>query len=61
MGGKTWSTEEERLFWKEIIPQSPAAVKQSERRETWDNCARIMQREMGELRRRVYTRTMLCE
>lgn len=60
MGGKTWSAEEERYFWLEIIPQSPSAVRLKDRLQTWDACAGLMQRAMGEPRRRDYTKTMLC-
>jgi hypothetical protein len=60
MGGKTWSMEEERFFWQVIVPQSPQAVAESDRRQSWESCAAIMQREMGKKRLRDYTRTMLC-
>jgi hypothetical protein len=60
MGGKTWSMEEERFFWQVIVPQSPQAVAESDRRHSWESCAAIMQREMGKQRLRDYTRTMLC-
>lgn len=60
MGGKTWSRQEERFFWKTIIPQSPKAVKPADRIHDWEVCAEIMQREMGVNARRKYSKLMLC-
>lgn len=60
MGGKTWSKLEERFFWKTIVPQSPKAVKPSDRIHDWKACAEIMQREMGVNARRKYSKLMLC-
>ncbi|EGR49485.1 uncharacterized protein TRIREDRAFT_106219 [Trichoderma reesei QM6a] len=61
MGGKTWSKQEERFFWKTIVPQSPKAVKPSDRVHDWKACAEIMQREMGTNARRKYSKLMLFE
>ncbi|KAK1253500.1 hypothetical protein MKX07_001577 [Trichoderma sp. CBMAI-0711] len=60
MGGKTWSKQEERFFWKTIVPQSPKAVKPSDRVHDWKACAEIMQRELGTNARRKYSKLMLC-
>ncbi|KAL7937106.1 hypothetical protein V8C35DRAFT_215735 [Trichoderma chlorosporum] len=61
MGGKTWSKQEERFFWKTIVPQSPKAVKPSDRIHDWKNCAEIMQQAMGANARRKYSKLMLFE
>src|SRR5687768_9639723 len=61
MGGKTWSFEEERFFWHEIVPQSPKAVNPVNRILDWELCARQMQAAMGSQARRRYTKLMLCE
>lgn len=61
MGGKTWSFDEERFFWHEVIPQSPKGVNPVDRTMDWDACARRMQSEMGEKARRRYTKLMLCK
>lgn len=61
MGGKTWSRQEERFFWKTIVPQSPKAVKPADRIHDWKACAEIMQREMGVNARRKYSKLMLFE
>ncbi|PNP39379.1 hypothetical protein TGAMA5MH_08798 [Trichoderma gamsii] len=60
MGGKTWSRQEERFFWRTIVPQSPKAVKPSDRVHDWKVCAEIMQQEMGANARRKYSKLMLC-
>ncbi|PTB42159.1 uncharacterized protein TrAFT101_008740 [Trichoderma asperellum] len=61
MGGKTWSRQEERFFWRTIVPQSPKAVKPSDRVHDWKVCAEIMQQEMGVNARRKYSKLMLFE
>lgn len=61
MGGKTWSFDEEKFFWHEIIPQSPKGVNPVDRIMDWEACARRMQASMGENARRKYTKLMLCE
>ncbi|GKT40886.1 uncharacterized protein ColSpa_01067 [Colletotrichum spaethianum] len=56
MGGKVWSAEEERVFWRVIVPQSqkrigtgPAEIK------NWEELARLMQSIMGTEAKRTYT------
>ncbi|KAM0258803.1 hypothetical protein ACHAQJ_003645 [Trichoderma viride] len=61
MGGKTWSKQEERFFWRTIVPQSPKAVKPSDRVHDWRVCAEIMQQKMGVNARRKYSKLMLFE
>jgi hypothetical protein len=61
MGGKTWSFEEERFFWNDLIPQSPKGVVAVKRILDWEMCARRMQAAMGAQARRRYTKLMLCE
>ncbi|KAM0518421.1 hypothetical protein ACHAPE_004184 [Trichoderma viride] len=61
MGGKTWSRQEERFFWRTIVPRSPKAVKPSDRVHDWKVCAEIMQQEMGANARRKYSKLMLFE
>jgi hypothetical protein len=60
MGGKTWSFEEERFFWNDLIPQSPKGVNPAKRILDWEMCARRMQAAMGAQARRRYTKLMLC-
>jgi hypothetical protein len=60
MGGKTWSLEEEKTFWRFIVPQSPKAAKRCDRLKDWDQCASIMQWKTGKNARRTYTKLMLC-
>ncbi|KAK0383538.1 hypothetical protein NLU13_9449 [Sarocladium strictum] len=61
MGGKTWSFEEERFFWREIVPLSPKGANPLDRTLDWDMCARRMQHAMGPQARRKYTKLMLFE
>ncbi|UPK93897.1 hypothetical protein LCI18_004832 [Fusarium solani-melongenae] len=61
MGGKVWSTEEERVFWEVVIPVSPHAADPAKRLLTWPQCAELMTREVGANARREYTNTMLYE
>lgn len=61
MGGKTWSREEEQLFWQVIVPRSPKGVNPAGRISDWEECAKIMQRTMGQRARRNYTKLMLCK
>ncbi|KAI9149364.1 Mitochondrial import inner membrane translocase subunit tim22 [Paramyrothecium foliicola] len=61
MGGKTWSKEEETYFWHVIIPQSPKAIKESDRAYSWTKCAEIMQEAMSHNPRRRFTYLMLSE
>lgn len=60
MGGKTWSLQEETLFWRVVVPRSPKAVRAADRVNDWETCVSIMQRGMGQEARRVYTPVMLC-
>ncbi|KAK5993590.1 hypothetical protein PT974_07024 [Cladobotryum mycophilum] len=61
MGGKTWSREEEHMFWRVVVPQSPKAVNPSDRLINWETCAQTMQEKMGKGARRRYTKLMLFE
>ncbi|KAJ3458316.1 hypothetical protein FSOLCH5_010219 [Fusarium solani] len=61
MGGKVWSTEEERVFWEIVVPVSPHAANPVKRLLTWPQCAELMTREVGANARREYTNTMLYE
>ena len=60
MGGKVWSSEEEKNFWETIIPQSPIAPNPEDEKLSWDECAKLMQRTTGGDARREYTGSMLC-
>ncbi|WQF79620.1 hypothetical protein CDEST_04634 [Colletotrichum destructivum] len=62
MGGKVWSVDEERVFWRVIVPQSqkrigngPAHVK------NWEQLAPLMQSIMGIKAKRTYTHLGLFE
>ncbi|TKW50388.1 hypothetical protein CTA1_11582 [Colletotrichum tanaceti] len=62
MGGKVWSVDEERVFWRVIVPQSqkrigtgPAHVK------NWEQLAPLMQSIMGLKAKRKYTHLGLFE
>ncbi|KOS19577.1 hypothetical protein ESCO_000662 [Escovopsis weberi] len=59
MGGKTWSIDEEHLFWHVIVPRSPKAVDPASRALSWEACAHEMQQLMGDEARRRYTKLML--
>ncbi|KAI8714545.1 hypothetical protein NCS52_01174400 [Fusarium sp. LHS14.1] len=61
MGGKVWSTEEERVFWEVVVPVSPHAANHAKRLLTWPQCAELMTQKMGANARREYTNTMLYE
>ncbi|KAJ4255469.1 hypothetical protein NW762_009464 [Fusarium torreyae] len=61
MGGKVWSTEEERVFWEVVIPCSPAAANPSDQRLSWKQCVDLMVEKIGDNARREYTSTMLYE
>ena len=61
MGGKTWSKEEERLFWEVIVPRSPVAAYPDPKNSlNWAQLAEWMNELAGDKRRREYTHTMLC-
>ncbi|KDN65084.1 hypothetical protein CSUB01_04959 [Colletotrichum sublineola] len=62
MGGKVWSVNEERVFWRIIVPQSqkrigtgPAPTK------TWEELALLMQSLMGVDSKRTYSHLSLFE
>lgn len=57
MPGKAWSKEEERVFWRFIVPLSAKGVGGSPR--SWEELAVIMQREMGPNAKRQYTHLSL--
>ncbi|ETS79786.1 hypothetical protein PFICI_09639 [Pestalotiopsis fici W106-1] len=71
MGGKLWSDQEERYFWRVTMPQSvkrinPPADQQSEAQQdvvekSWADLATEMGTAMGDDARRQYTGTMLFE
>ncbi|KAF5026523.1 hypothetical protein F66182_1383 [Fusarium sp. NRRL 66182] len=61
MGGKVWSTEEERIFWEVVIPRSPAAANPVDQALTWKQCVDLMIENIGDSARREYTSTMLYE
>ncbi|RSL69413.1 hypothetical protein CEP54_002267 [Fusarium duplospermum] len=61
MGGKVWSTEEERVFWEVVVPVSPNAANPAKRILSWVECVDLMKREIGANARREYTHTMLYE
>ena len=64
MGGKTWSLEEEKLFWIQMIPQSCKRlgedIEKNEERP-WEWIAQEMQMRMGPNARRKYTYLCICE
>ncbi|RCI17127.1 hypothetical protein L249_2109 [Ophiocordyceps polyrhachis-furcata BCC 54312] len=64
MGGKTWSRDEELLFWRIIVPVSPKAAVDTGLRHTWAECATKMKLHfegLGKRPRRKYTKLMLFE
>ncbi|KAF4963276.1 hypothetical protein FSARC_8678, partial [Fusarium sarcochroum] len=61
MGGKVWSTEEERVFWEVVIPCSPAAANPAGQTLSWKQCVDLMVEKIGDNARREYTSTMLYE
>ncbi|KAJ3521120.1 hypothetical protein NM208_g13439 [Fusarium decemcellulare] len=61
MGGKVWSTEEERIFWEVVIPRSPNAANPADRTLSWKECVDLMNESIGLGARREYTSTMLYE
>ncbi|KAL0779789.1 hypothetical protein CaCOL14_004273 [Colletotrichum acutatum] len=60
MPGKAWSKEEERVFWRSIVPLSAKGVGSGSSR-SWEELAVIMQREMGPNAKRQYTQLSLVE
>ncbi len=64
MGGKTWSREEEEVFWLQMVPLSPKRlgddIEKNEERH-WEWIAQEMKRIMGPNARRNYTGLSTCE
>jgi hypothetical protein len=64
MGGKVWSKEEEKVFWRIIIPQSvkragiDVGIHDPKR---WDHLVPDMNLHAGAEARRNYTGLMLCK
>lgn len=63
MGGKYWSVDEERYFWRIAIPFSPKrlGINKGNLGKSWEQLADDMQRAFGEDAPREYTGTMLCK
>lgn len=63
MGGKVWTDDEERHFWKVIIPLSTKrkGIHLSNPEQTWEDLASKMQDDMGDKAKRMYTSLMLCK
>ena len=64
MGGKVWTTDEEKIFWLEIIPLSEKRLGVDVARNEpipWEDLVHEMNRRIGNKARRVYTGLMLCE
>ena len=63
MVNRVWSSEEEKIYWEEVIPKSPKriGVYRSQQGYDWDLCAEMMQKSCGPNARRKYTGLSLCE
>jgi hypothetical protein len=64
MGGKTWSRQEELLYWEELIPNSPKRLGKdlkSKKEKPWGWVARGMTEGMGADARRKYTPLCVCK
>ncbi|KAK1599506.1 uncharacterized protein LY79DRAFT_575188 [Colletotrichum navitas] len=62
MGGKVWSVNEERVFWRIIVPQSQKRVATGPAHtKTWEELAPLMQSLMGVNAKRTYTHLGLFE
>ena len=64
MGGKTWSAEEEEVFWIKMMPHSPKRIGddiENNKEQSWDLIAQKMQTIMGPDARRKYTYLSVCE
>ncbi|KAM0335662.1 hypothetical protein ACHAQA_000711 [Verticillium albo-atrum] len=63
MGGKTWSLEEEQIFWRKIVPYSQKRVgkDRSNKEKSWPELTEDMFAYMGEGARRTYTPLSLFE
>ncbi|KAK1655291.1 hypothetical protein BDP81DRAFT_388232 [Colletotrichum phormii] len=60
MPGKAWSKEEERVYWRFVIPQSAKRVDGGPA-VPWDQLAVYMQKKMGANAKREYTHLSLLE
>jgi hypothetical protein len=62
MGGKVWTLEEERYFWKVVVPSSAKrkGIHLSNPEQKWSDLATKMQHDMGDKAKRTYTPLMLC-
>ncbi|KAK2027276.1 hypothetical protein LX32DRAFT_674239 [Colletotrichum zoysiae] len=62
MGGKVWSVDEERVFWRIIVPQSQKRIATGPTHtKTWEDLAPLMQSLMGVDAKRTYTHLGLFE
>ncbi|KAK1984252.1 hypothetical protein LZ30DRAFT_712067 [Colletotrichum cereale] len=62
MGGKVWSIQEERVFWRIIVPQSQKRIGTGPAHtKTWEELAALMQSLMGVDAKRTYTHLGLFE
>lgn len=63
MGGRTWSLEEEQIFWIKLIPHSPKRLGHDLKNEekSWNWVAKQMEDTMGDKARREYTPLGVCE
>ncbi|KZL88055.1 yhr100cp-like protein [Colletotrichum incanum] len=62
MGGKVWSAEEERVFWRVIVPQSQKRIGTGPAQtKNWEDLAPLMQSIMGIDAKRTYTHLGLFE
>ncbi len=66
MGGRVWTAQEEKVFWKQIIPNSPKKHEGLDKilgdeSKSWKELADDMQVIMGDPAVRKYTGLMLCK
>jgi hypothetical protein len=63
MGGKTWSHEEDQIFWLKLIPHSPKRLGHDlkNKEKPWGWVAQQMKDTMGDKARRDYTELCVCE
>lgn len=63
MGGKVWTEKEEKMFWLNIVPQSPkrAGADKVNPEKSWKDLALEMQARLANNAQRKYTALMLCE
>ncbi|KAK2064672.1 hypothetical protein LY76DRAFT_37365 [Colletotrichum caudatum] len=62
MGGKVWSVDEERVFWRIIVPQSQKRIATGPTHtKTWEDLTPLMQSLMGVNAKRTYTHLGLFE